>query len=109
MDNLIIKDRFEELLIKNWTYFIDHKKIMAMVMEHARDSEFPIIDTNEIKTKGTQIKLSRFQPTGTGFTIWVEFSIPKDNALAVGTSEIHLSNLGVAERTQTLGTVFRKK
>lgn len=76
-------ENFEKLLLKNWTHFIDYKKLISLI---ALNFSFP--------TQITQVKLSRFQLYEHGFIIWVEFIIQKDHCNIVGTSEFSMNFLG---------------
>ena len=108
MINLLDKQKLEELLLKNWTSFMDFKTLLSLVLVAVRDTEFPARTTQEIKIQ-TQIKLSRFEPGEHGFTVWVEFSVPRGDGLVVGTSEIQLLLSGKATHIQTIGNLFLKR
>jgi hypothetical protein len=101
-DNFIYKAKLEELLLKNWSSFIDTKRFVAFVLNLASNTEFPTIK-EDVKVNGTQLKLSRFEPVKSGFTIWVEFSIPKDSGMIIGTTELHMSILGDFTHVNTVG------
>lgn len=104
--NLIRKDKLEELLLSQWSSFIDFKKLLAYVLSTVRDIQFPTTKTEEIKNRGTQIKLSRFEPDGDRFTVWVEFTVAREPGVVVGTSELSLTLDGTADHVQTLGNHF---
>jgi hypothetical protein len=104
--NLIHKINLEETLVANWTKFVDYKKLFAFVTDHICDMEFPKLD-KKIKVKGPQIKISRFELADSGFVVWVEFSIPR-NDVVVGTIEFHVFSDGTVEHIQTIGNEFRK-
>lgn len=105
--NIILKDKFEQLLIKNWATFIDYKRLIAYLLECARDTDFPVIQQKNLQVKGTQLKISRFQPEENGFIVWVEFSILVSNTeVIVGTTELFLATSGEASVKQTVGNRF---
>lgn len=105
---IIIKPLFEEHLLRTWANFIDHKKLIVKVLQIVQDTEFPITKTKEIKQKSVGIKLSRFEPQTTNFSLWVEFSIPQEESMIIGTSEFTMSPLGELNHIQTIGNKFIK-
>ncbi len=101
--------KLEELLVANWTSFMDYSKLMAFVLKCVRDNvnkDFSILTQSSVKRKGVQITLSRFQLVENGFIVWVDFSVPHENNVAVGTSELHLSPSGTLTHMRTLGNLF---
>lgn len=98
----------EELLIANWTKFLDRSKFMAFTLQTVRDriNSFAILSDSEVKHKGTQITVSRFHIVPEGFILWAEFAVPIDNNTAVGTCELYLSNKGELSHISTLGNLY---
>jgi len=105
MQNLIRKDKFEELLLSQWASFMDITKLLSYVLSCARDITYPITKT-KIKQRGTQLKLSRFEPQNDGFIIWAEFSFSRDSGTVIGTSELFLNPNGEINHIQTQGQFF---
>lgn len=99
---MIYKAKLEELLVKNWGSFTDTRRFMAFILNLANNVEFPTVK-EDVKVHGPQLKLSRFEPVKSGFIIWAEFSIPKDSGMIIGTTELHMSNLGDIIHTNTVG------
>ncbi|MFX5761019.1 hypothetical protein ABTE44_20015, partial [Acinetobacter baumannii] len=78
-----------ELLIANWTMFINPRRMIAYVMQSVRDASLPRVKTDEVKKKGVQVTISRFEFSEAGFVVWADFSIPlNDGEVAVGTTEL---------------------
>ena len=103
------KNKLEELLIANWTKFLDFSKFMAIVLEKVRDNENKfnkIPNKTQIKSQNFQIMMSRFEIIENGFVLWVEFKVPINNGLAIGTSEFHLNNNGNLTHKETLGNIY---
>jgi hypothetical protein len=111
MKDVLKEDKLEELLVANWTKFLNSSKLMAFALQNARDrlQSFAIIPSTDVRNKGVQVTLSRFQIVPTGFILWVEFNVPiETDSVAVGTTELHLSNTGDIKHIQTLGNLYRK-
>ncbi len=111
MISVLKLDKLEELLVANWTQFIETNKLMAFVLEAVRDrvrSDFTVVAQSSVGRKGVQITMSRFQLVADGFILWVDFSVPHEDNTAVGTSELHLSPTGTLSHIRTLGSLFAK-
>jgi hypothetical protein len=111
LKKVLKEDKLEELLVANWTHFVDSGRLMAYVLQNvqANVNNLAVIPTSEIKPKGVQITLSRFHWTMSGFLIWAEFTVPvRLDMVAVGTMELHLSSNGSLTHTQTLGNLYSK-
>lgn len=111
LNNAFKEDKLEEILVANWTQFLDSSKLMAFVLQNvqANINSLVIISSSEIKTKGVSITLSRFYCTSTGFTLWVEFNIPLAiNKMAEGTMELNLSHEGIISHNMTIGNIYCK-
>ena len=105
---ILNKEKLEELLIVKWPQFIDTSKLMKFIIENTKSqqSHFGHIENTEIKTKGNQITISRFDLTSQGFIIWVEFQIPLENKIAFGTTELLINSAGILTHIQTIGNVY---
>lgn len=103
-------DKLEQLLIANWTKFINVHKFMALVLTSVRDSDLvQVYQNSPVKASGIQITVSAFNilQEGRG-VIWADFVIPKsDTKVAVGTCEIALDwSLGTLEPVRTVGNLY---
>lgn len=103
-------DEFERLLLTNWTTFINPQKLISFILEKVRDSELTVKKgTSLFQKKSLQIKLSYFRIADEHrfYTIWVEFTIPKSQGVAIGTCELSFDPLtGAIEHLQTLGNIL---
>jgi hypothetical protein len=109
LKNIFKEDKLEELLVANWTHFLDSSRLLAFVLQNvkANINNLAIISSAQIKPKGVSITLSRFYWTPTGFNLWVEFSIPTAaDKLAEGTMELNLSHNGNISLLSVIGNLF---
>jgi hypothetical protein len=109
LKNTFKEDKLEEILVANWTQFLDSSKLLAFVLQTIQTNinEFKTISSSEIKPKGISLTLSRCYWIPTGFTLWVEFHAPiAKNKMAEGTMELHLSYNGNITHVNTLGNIL---
>ena len=109
MTSVLKSEKLEGLLVAHWTSFLDTAKLMAFVLACVRDnvrSNFSVVAQKMGGRKGVQITISRFQLAVDGFILWVDFSVPLEDNVAVGTSELHLSPAGTLSHIKTLGSLF---
>lgn len=110
--NIFQADKLEELLIKNWTQFLDSSRLMAFCLQNVRDNQhtFDISKETLTFTSNIQITLSRFQIKGKSFILWLDFQIPmnsgSDLKIARGTSEIILTMDGEILPLRTIGRLY---
>jgi len=107
--NAFKEDKLEELLVANWTQFIDSSKLMGFVLKKVQDNtnNLAIICNTEIKPKGFKITVSRCYLKLQGFIVWVEFTFPlSTNKMAEGTMELLLSHNGSISHMRTLGNIY---
>lgn len=98
----------EQLLQRHWTDFLDQVRLMRTVMENIRDTSFRIIKQqnippNQVKLSVTKLSVDSKRPN---LEIWVEFSIPKEKGVVVGTSICDLSLDGSFSIKESFGTHF---
>lgn len=109
LKNVLKDDKLEELLVANWTHFLDSSRLLAFVLQtvQANINRLAIISSSEIKPKGVSVTLSRCHWTAQGFILWAEFHVPiAANKMAVGTMELHLSCNGSIKHINTLGNLY---
>ena len=101
-------DKLEKLLVANWTQFLDSTRLMAFVLQKLQENagRLDIISADSIKSKGIKITLSRFYPSQSCFTIWIEFNAPVvPNRYAEGTMELVLDLDGKIELIHLIGNI----
>lgn len=109
LKNILDHDKFETLLVANWTEFINSSKLLAFVLTTVttNTNRLAVISSANIKSKGVTITLSRFYWTSSGFDLWVEFQIPiSANKMAEGTMELNLSNEGNISYVNMSGNLY---
>ena len=108
---MINNEKLEEILVKNWTGFLDTKKMMLRVLldTSASSATFTIDDSSDLLEKtSVRISVSRFQLVPGGFIVWIEFVLPGVKCIVVGTAEYLLSNSDMILK-QIIGTKFMSK
>ena len=115
VNGIFKKVELEDILQRQWGNYLDHLLLMRMVMEHVRDTSFKEIMQQEIpprqvKMSVTKVSLINYVNNTRpdyDFEIWVEFTIPKENGVVVGTSVYFLNLNGDIRLDQCFGTWFR--
>ena len=111
LKNVLKEDKLEELLVANWTHFLDGSRLLAFVLKNVQENKhrLAIISGTEIKPKGVSVTLSRCHWTPEGFILWAEFHVPlTTNDMAEGTMELHLSCNGSISHIATTGNIYCK-
>lgn len=110
-NKLINYKKLQSLLLSNWTEFIDQKMIMKQTLEDTRDANFDIITQPNIPKRQFQLTLTNFElhKGKSVFEIWVEFSIPNDEGVCVGTHIYHLNPDNELKLQNSYGTHFIPK
>lgn len=108
LQNVLMEDKLEELLVANWTRFIDSSKLLAFVLKTVQNNtnRLAIISSSQIKPKGVSITLSQCHWTHKGFILWTEFHAPLSTTkMAEGTIEFLLSKDGSITVLNILGNI----
>jgi len=109
MKRILINEKFEELLLANWASVLDTTQLMRIVLEHARSNEFPCITQEEIAPRNTKIMITRFRPEGNKFSVWAEFTVPKEEGVVIGTHTFSMTLNGELSLEESFGTFFLPK
>jgi len=104
---MLLNDQLEKLLLANWTQFLDKLQLMRNVLEYTRNNEYQVILQEEIPPKHTKIQITKFQPTDHDFDVWIEFTVPKEDGVIVGTHTCNLNLNGELALRETYGTFFK--
>lgn len=79
------QEKFEQLLLANWTTFLNQNLLLKKVLEDVRDSELPKTIQEDIPPVSTKVTITKFRiKDNTGFELWIEFTVPKDQGVVVG-------------------------
>lgn len=99
----------ESLLQAQWTEFINRHELMLQTLKNARDAHYRISQTDHIPPKHIRLSVTKFGVSGSGFEIWVEFTVPNEDGVIIGTHVYFLSLDGSFELKDTFGTVLTPK
>jgi len=105
---VLITERLEQLLQSKWAEFLSPQQMMRISLEYARDTEYPTLPKREIHKVQVRASVTKFLVTEipSEFEIWVEFSIPKDDGVIIGTHVMSLSLAGEVKLKESHGTHF---
>ena len=105
---ILIAEKLERLLQSKWTEFLDSQQIMRLCLEYARNTAYKTLQQKEIPKVQFRASVTKFVVTEppSEFEIWIEFSIPKDNGVIIGTHVLSLSLAGEAKLKESHGTHF---
>lgn len=105
---VLITERLEQLLQSKWAEFLNPQQLLRASLEYARDTEYRTLPKSEIHKVQVRISVTKFVVTETPseFEIWVEFSVPKDEGVIIGTHVMSLSLTGEIKLKESHGTHF---
>lgn len=103
MQKLVLNEKF---LLANWTNLLDKVQLLRITLEYTRNIEFTKKAQEEIPKRTTQLSITKFTPTDTGFCLWIEFSTPKEDGVVTGTYICELMPNGELVLKQSFGTHF---
>ena len=108
MKNIIDNLKLEKILIANWANFLDQKKLIAYTLMCVQNHKFSKeVETRKKLLPNIKITVSNFKLKKHGFNIWIEYSVPIEQNVAIGTVELSLYNSGDLCHIQTIGTLFK--
>lgn len=102
----------ENLLIKNWTQFVDSHKLLAFVLSSLRDMSLPPIFQAKFQCKNNvQIAVSQAKFKKNLLSLWVDYVVPKsETSYLTGTCEVDLDlSTGQIVNTNIIGSLITKK
>lgn len=109
--NMVNVGKLEEILVAHWAGFINPTKLMAWSMQQVRanlDTNFIVVSDADFTNRGNQITVSRCQLQTEGFLLWIDFTIPYDGNVAVGTVEAILGFNGSLTKENVTGNLYCK-
>lgn len=108
MVNSVIDFRkLENVLQTHWAEFLDTVQVMRFVLEQVRDTTFKVIRQADIPPRQMKVSVTRFAKDGDGFEVWIEFTVPKNEGVVIGTVLCSLSLLGELRLKESFGTEFQ--
>lgn len=107
MSSMIKPEQLESLFLKNWAEFIDKTALIRKVLVDARDADLKMIE-GQAPASQLSITITRFcLIDNSNFEVFVEFTVPKDNGIIVG-SHVYLTDLsGNFQLQDTYGVIFQ--
>ena len=117
LKNIFKKSELEDTLQKQWTNYLDHLLLMRMVMEYVRDTTYKEIMQQTVPPIKCKLSVTKFSlinyvnniRPNYDFEIFLEFTIPKEDGVAIGTSVYFLNLNGDMQLDQCFCTWFRPK
>jgi hypothetical protein len=108
---LIDPQKLEALFLANWANLIDKTQFLKRVLADARDYKAPVVSQEDAPPGSTtKMTITKFEPLGKGqYEIWVEFTLPRESGVLVGTHIYQLSLDGEATLVNTSGVCFESK
>lgn len=107
--NIVSVDKLEEILVAQWSAFINPAKLIVWTMKTVRarlDTSFIVVNDADFSNRGTQITVSRCQLKPGCFLLWIDFTIPFDDKVAVGTVETRLGFDGSLTAEAASGNLY---
>ena len=100
-------NKLEKLLQSQWTEFLDKPQLIRAVLEYARDEDYRVLKQTDIPSRQFKVTITKFAiQKPLQFEAWVEFTVPKDEGVVIGTHVLILSLDGEMELKETYGTHF---
>ena len=106
-ENIISLNNLEEVLKKNWATFFDKKKLLVTVLKDARKIDFKVSKQKQCPPQNIKVLITNFKfLSGNLFEIWVEFTVPKDHGVIIGTHIYSLCLDGDLKLIKSFGTLI---
>lgn len=104
---LMVKQKLESLLTSRWSDFLDKEQLLKTVLEIARDTDYKVIEQQNVPPRQIKVSVTRFSIENTGLEAWIEFNVPKDDGVVIGTHVFMFELSGEFQLTATYGTLIR--
>lgn len=107
MNKVILTEKLDELMLANWAAFVNRELLIKQTLQFARENEYKTATTQ--KEISNQIKISVTKFCLKTNEMWIEFSIPQDGGVLIGT-HIGVFNLnGELNLTESMGTLLKQR
>lgn len=106
---VIDKKQLEQLIQANWSKFVDKIALLKNVLDHARNAQYSTVITERVPVQQIKITVTKVCVIELGtMEIWIEFSVPVDGGMAIGTHIYHMMINKMCELNlyDTYGTIF---
>ena len=108
MQGIVNNKNFEQLLLSHWTEILDKNLLIKAVLEITRDSDFTVLTSENVPAKKFEFTITKFAMADQGFDLWVEFSVPKQEGMVIGTYVFQLGHNDL-QLKESYGTLFLPK
>jgi hypothetical protein len=106
MENLIKKNKLEQVLLTNWSEYVDQTQFLRFVLTHSQQNNYPFVRQSIPVLQKIKITITKLMITDqNNIEIWVEFNIPKDDGVVIGTHIISVDLLGKFALKNSYGSV----
>lgn len=106
---MFLCENLEHLLIRNWVSFIEIKSFTTFILSLVSSTDLEIVQSDQKFCSGVQLKFSRFKLVKEGFSAWVEFIIPQNGEILIGTTELIITHNGEIIHIKTAGVRISEK
>jgi hypothetical protein len=107
MENVLNQNKLEHLLLTNWADIIDRTQMLRLVLTHAQNSDYRLLEQSKIPPRQVKLTITKFSLVESNkFEVWAEFSVPKNEGVVVGTHVLSLSLSGEMNLKESYGTHF---
>jgi hypothetical protein len=101
-------EKLENLLQTNWADYMDSGKVMRLISDHVRDTDFQVLHQANMPKRHTKISVTNVSLVNRHlFEAWFEITVPKDYGVVVGTVILNFDLSGFAQIADSFGTEFR--
>lgn len=105
---VLIKEKLEFLLQSRWAEFLDRQQMLRLCLECVRDAKYSVSTQSHNYAMQIRASVTKFEITEnpSEIELWMEFSVPKDNGLVIGTHVFVLNLTGEIKLKETHGIHF---
>lgn len=99
--------KLERTLQTNWTDFIDSTQIMRLVLEHVKNTSFPVINQRHNHRRQLQLTITKVTVVEDALMdLCVEFTVPKQDSVVIGTALYQVDRTGQIRLKESYGSQF---
>lgn len=104
---MIDKTKIEQILIKTWSEFLNTKNLLSTALRLISATTFSIVKTDKLP-EGNSVKLSvsQLNLVNDGLKLWLDFFVPKDEGVTVGTIDCFIHWDGTFTVVNIVGTTL---
>lgn len=108
-NNVLDVRKLEQVLQSRWADYLDAVQLMRVVIEHVRDTPFRVLKQAEMPKKQTRLTATRVIFKDDWFEMWLEFAVPKNEGVVIGTAICGFTLTGEFWITESYGTEFQSE